>query len=118
MHEGFLNNLILAMAASTVAAAMVMPSPAEPAPPSAADSLVEAAIKVLCQPDPWKKADYTFAAVALWRSGAITHVQPADRRHSELRAPDRPARADDKASLSEAAPNMNGCSASLQACQT
>jgi len=77
------------------------PSAAPPAePPCAADCLVAAALKVLTQPDPWRKADFSDVAVALWRSGAIAEVAPADAAgRAALRAavPDRPARADDKA---------------------
>ena len=88
-------------------------------PPLASDSLVEAALKVslplqltlqpkplnpppphlkvLTQPDPWKKAEFTNLAVALWRQGLIGQVCPASASH--LRVPDRPSRADDKVLL-------------------
>lgn len=62
--------------------------------PNASDSLIEAALKILRAADPWKKAEYTYAAVDLWRSGQIKQV--ASDHCSHLNAPERPARADDK----------------------
>ncbi|GFR40466.1 hypothetical protein Agub_g1027 [Astrephomene gubernaculifera] len=64
------------------------------APPCATDSLVECALKVLQCPDPWQKAEYTYSTVRMWRDGTIKRVRPVEWRH--LRAPDRPARSDDK----------------------
>ncbi len=65
-----------------------------PAPTEAKDSLIECALQVLRCPDPWMKAEYTFASVKMWREGVIKRVRPANWRH--LRVPDRPARSDDK----------------------
>eukprot|EP00775_Hariotina_reticulata_P013411 gene13412-13539_t len=66
-------------------------------PPSADDTLVTAALKVLLQPSPWKKADFTQRAVELWRSGAISRVSNGPQELS--RVPDRPHRADDQVTL-------------------
>ncbi|GIL47801.1 hypothetical protein Vafri_3912 [Volvox africanus] len=63
-------------------------------PPGPDDSLVECALKVLKCPDPWKKAEYTYATASLWRQGAIKRVRPTPWQH--LWVPDRPARSDDK----------------------
>lgn len=41
-------------------------------PPQAGDTLVAAALKVMLQPDPVLKAEYTKAAVQLWQSGQIS----------------------------------------------
>eukprot|EP00250_Pteridium_aquilinum_P006765 c16609_g1_i1 orf=511-1410(-) len=61
-------------------------------PPSARDSLVEAAIKVLNTADPWLKARYGDIAAALWRGGLIAHAYtPNDLL---LHLPQRPARPD------------------------
>jgi hypothetical protein len=40
--------------------------------PQTGDTLVAAALKVMLEPDPLKKAAYTKEAVGLWQSGAIT----------------------------------------------
>ncbi|KXZ42072.1 hypothetical protein GPECTOR_210g415 [Gonium pectorale] len=58
-------------------------------------SLVECALQILECPDPWKKAELTYDTVKKWRDGTIKRVRPMEWRH--LRAPDRPARSDDKA---------------------
>lgn len=63
-------------------------------PPSRSDSLVEAALRVLLQPDPWLKAQYTYQAIDLWTSGVISTVCPAEGLHMQV--PSRPQRADDK----------------------
>jgi hypothetical protein len=61
-------------------------------PPTADDSLVEAALKVLTQPDPWLKAEYTYKVVDLWNTGLIKDVAP----DVAPVVPDRPSRDDAK----------------------
>mmetsp|Transcript_10466 Transcript_10466/g.27287 ORF Transcript_10466/g.27287 Transcript_10466/m.27287 type:complete len:360 (+) Transcript_10466:159-1238(+) len=60
--------------------------------PSETDSLVEAALKCLLQPDPWLKAEYTREAVKLWREGRMVSHLPSQ----PVAIPDRPSRSDDK----------------------
>jgi hypothetical protein len=56
--------------------------------------LVEAALKVLLEPDPWAKAAKCKEVVKLWREGSIVSIRPT--HGGPLAIPDRPARADDK----------------------
>ena len=60
--------------------------------PTADDTLVEAALKILLQPDPWLKAEYTYTAVDLWNAGLIKQVAPT----VPPAVPDRPSRDDAK----------------------
>jgi hypothetical protein len=53
-------------------------------PPSADDTLVNAALKVLLQPSPWKKAEFTQQAVELWRSGCYTMLDTIGLHEMEL----------------------------------
>lgn len=67
----------------------------QPVPaPTAHDTLVEAALKILNEPDPWRKAEFTYAVYDMWQSGTISRILPDDP--TQLVVPDRPARADDK----------------------
>ncbi|KAF5829782.1 hypothetical protein DUNSADRAFT_15528 [Dunaliella salina] len=60
--------------------------------PVETDSLVEAALKCLTQPDPWLKAQYTREAVKLWKEKRLaSHLSS-----QPVAIPDRPARSDDK----------------------
>eukprot|EP00955_Chlamydomonas_euryale_P098791 365170-Chlamydomonas_euryale.AAC.2 len=75
-----------------------------------ADSLLEAAAKILRTPDPWAKAQRTVAAAAAWRSGRMS-VAPEGHcggvsgagvgvgPRAEYAPPDRPARSDDKVQI-------------------
>jgi hypothetical protein len=58
------------------------------------DNLIEAAIQILQQPDPWAKARLTNLIVAKWRMGLLSTLP---RHGRDINAPDRPARSDDKA---------------------
>lgn len=49
-----------------------MPGSSMSTGPQAGDTLVAAALKVMLEPDPHKKAEHTKAAVQLWQSGAIS----------------------------------------------
>lgn len=62
-------------------------------PPRAGEDIIDAALRVLRQPDPHKKAEYTNIACQLWRSGQLTCAQPGAQRRA---VPDRPARDDEK----------------------
>lgn len=57
------------------------------------ESLIEAAVLILKQPDPWAKARLTNLVVAQWRMGSLA-ILPQHGR--DVNAPDRPARSDDK----------------------
>ncbi|KAI8467548.1 MAG: hypothetical protein J3K34DRAFT_523635 [Monoraphidium minutum] len=64
------------------------------APPA---TLVDLALEVLHEPDPWAKAARTAAAAALWRSGAVAAAAPASaavRAAAAARVPARPARSE------------------------
>lgn len=63
---------------------------------TASDSLIESAIQILNQPDPWEKARLTNLIVAQWRMGNMA-ILPKDGKL--IGAPDRPARSDDKVHL-------------------
>jgi hypothetical protein len=70
------------------------PGRSQPVPaPTATDTLVEAALKILNEPDPWRKAEFTYAVYDMWKAGTITRILPDDP--SQLVVPERPARADD-----------------------
>ena len=70
-------------------------------PPNSSDSLIEAAVKILLEPDPFVKAKHTDMVVAWWRGGTV-HVHPspesASKQGAMISAPERPARSDDKVS--------------------
>lgn len=65
-----------------------LPSTASASCPVEGDSLIQCALKVLNEPDPWKKAEHSDRAVELWRSGKIAPVHESDTPS----APDTPAR--------------------------
>jgi hypothetical protein len=60
--------------------------------PQPGDTLVEAALKVLLQADPWLKAEYTYAVHRMWNNGEIATIAPSN----PVAAPDRPSRDDSK----------------------
>eukprot|EP00201_Polytomella_parva_P006434 CAMPEP_0175076838 /NCGR_PEP_ID=MMETSP0052_2-20121109/22995_1 /TAXON_ID=51329 ORGANISM="Polytomella parva, Strain SAG 63-3" /NCGR_SAMPLE_ID=MMETSP0052_2 /ASSEMBLY_ACC=CAM_ASM_000194 /LENGTH=440 /DNA_ID=CAMNT_0016346113 /DNA_START=106 /DNA_END=1425 /DNA_ORIENTATION=- len=66
-------------------------------PPCTDDCLVEMGLRVLLQPDPWKKAEYTYVAVSLWMTGEVNSI--CNNNCKGLRAPDRPSRSDDTVKL-------------------
>ncbi|MCO5571603.1 hypothetical protein L7F22_025349 [Adiantum nelumboides] len=83
-------------------------------PPSAQDSLVEAAIKVLNTADPWLKASYGDTAAVLWKGGLISHAYTSN---SVLHPPRRPARPDTVTLVSPQSMPKLGKGGSLQSRQ-
>ncbi|GBF92266.1 hypothetical protein Rsub_05349 [Raphidocelis subcapitata] len=84
-----------AAAAPAAVAAAERPAPSQPVAPAAA-SLVDLALGVLHEGDPYRKAALTAAAAAAWRAGALpaAPADAADAAAAAARVPARPARHD------------------------
>ena len=81
-------------------------------------TLVELALEVLHEGDPFRKAELTARAAALWDAGAVAAVAPAaeaDRAALAARVPARPARDDAAVRVvdAKAAPKLRGREAML-----
>ena len=74
--------------------------------PQPGDSVIQAALSVLQQPDPRLKAEHTRVAVSLWKSGQLNCTTVDNQA---LSAPDRPARDDAQVSVFDCCKELDDC---------